>query len=211
MTMTNATQNPNFSGSKFHRLYGKCLSVALEATFPLDADLRFLVPELYTAELVYNPSHEVVRRAYSQSQLDYLRRRVYHPALEEGDMTKQDNVKVKFIPWVDDTDAQFYRILFRLKPLDGGGKTFRWMQLGRFGEEKPFGFDPQNPKKCYIYLDLLSKTSEFKPVYTKVQRDTGDFTYFVIEVAVAEDGVTLSAREVEPREAPEHLAKAMPA
>jgi hypothetical protein len=206
------TQDPNFSDSKFHRLFGKCLSVALEATFPLDVDLTFPNGAIYNNELIYTPSPDAVRKAYAQGQPQNLRRRVYHPALEEGDLTKQDAAAIKFVPWVDDAGVQFYRMLFRLRPLDGGGgKAFRWMQFGRSSEDKPFSFNPQDPKKCFIYLDLMSKTSEFKPVYIKVQKDTKDFCYFVVEVEVSADGVAIKARKVAAQEVPLHLSQAMPA
>jgi hypothetical protein len=56
----------------------------------------------------------------------------------------------------------------------------------------------------------MSKTTEFKPVYVKVQEDAGAFLYFVVEVEASEDGVAMKARKVGIEEVPAHLSRALP-
>lgn len=156
---------------KFHRLFGKDLSMALEATLDVRSKLKFdFDPELFGGnwDLLYRNGD--VWRAY-------------YPAVVEGNIAEQENARIRFVPWFSGPEVLHYRLCFRLQPLFS--KIFRWLKFGRFGfgEEKPFGFLENRP---YINLDFYSLTGAFAPLYAKVKDDRGEFIYFVIEAQMGD-------------------------
>ncbi len=188
------------SDQKFHRLYWRDLAVALEATFAGDTPIK-LVGEVNFPELIF-PAPEI---HLTREEV----RRVYHPAIADGDMAEKTEGKITFLPWVDETEVQFHRLVFRLRPA-GGNKKFRWVKFGRFGEDSAFGFNVlvHSP---YINLDFMSKRAEsFVPLFAKVHDGGSGFVYFELSAEVCEEAITLKVKRVAETEAPPPLAEAKP-
>lgn len=188
------------SGLKFHSLYGRHLAVALEATFAGDEIITVLVEELNFPDLIYPAL--VIRQTREEV------RRVYYPAIADGDMAGKTDGQIIFLPWVDETEVRFHRLVFRLRPAKGKNNKFPWVRFGRFGEDDAFGFIVT--RSPYIALDFMSKRAdEFVPLYVKTQ-DGSRFVYFVLSAEAGEEAVTLKVQWVNESEVPLHLAEAKP-
>lgn len=189
----------NFSISKFHPVFGKELSVALESTLNLQSNKELLVDR----EIYYRNKNLIFRNGDCW--------RIYYPAVISGDVTTGQEAKIDFWPWFSGPQVLYNRLTFRIRPREGN--FFHWMRFGRFQsedapEEKPFGFDPNKPP--YISLDFFSKRNDnFLPLFVKIREDGGEFTYFVIEGLWNEDA-TLKIRRVTESETPSHLAAIKP-
>lgn len=185
------------SPTKFHRIFGKELAVALEVIFDLSGGTNKnkvvpLIESFQFPELV-KCFDDVVR--------------VYHPAIGEGDVNHPDGLTIKFVPWVDVSGVSNYRLLFRQLPKSKSRKSEkRWMKAGRFDEEKTFGF----PDAGFIGLDFVSVREEFTPVFFKLLADDGSFFYVVISAKMEEGEAVLSAHRVNESEVPPHLQTALP-
>lgn len=198
---------PEISGQKFHRLFGRDLAVALEATFAGDTEIKFS-DETSQSEWFSTLVREI-KPAPEIHLTKEQSRRVYFPAMLKlsADMAAQKEGEIKFLPWVDETEVQFHRLVFRLRPT--GEKKIRWVRFGRFEEDNAFGFNLWT-ESAYINLDFFSKrANEFVPLYVKVQVGA-DFVYFLLSAEAREEAVTLKVRRVEAAAVPPHLAEAKP-
>ncbi len=183
------------TNSKFHRLFGKGLAVALEATLEVGSGELDFDPE----QIGGKPNQELLFRNGDCW-------RAYFPAVSDGGIQEGNGaVIVRFIPWFTGPNVLFYRICLRARPLYGN--TFRWLRFGRFGEEAPFGFSPAKP---FINLDFFSQSQEFNPLYVKVAGDNEEFIYFKVEAEWSEDGPALKLTRVNEQEAPLYLQAAKP-
>ena len=195
------------SGQKFHRLYGRDLAVALEATFPGDVKIKMLRKFKFPVPALIYPAPEI------RCQKEQVRR-VYCPAVAEGDMAEQTEGSIIFLPWVDESEVLFHRLVLRLRPggSEGGkNKKFRWLKFGRFGEDSAFGFNTTTDGTPFINLDFLSqRAEEFVPLYAKVHDGGSGFVCFKISAETCEEAVTLNVRRVTEAEIPPHLAETKP-
>ncbi len=192
-TMPAEAKTANSSNSKFHRLFGKELCVALEATLEVGSGELEFNTELFGGK----PNQELLYRKGDCW-------RAYFPAVSEGDVQEGNEAAVRFVPWFTGPNVLFYRVCFRLRPMFG--VSYRWLAFGRFGEEKPFGFQTAKP---FINLDFFSQSrSEFKPLYVKISGDNKEFIYFKIEAEWSEDGPALKLARVNEQDAPPHLQAA---
>lgn len=185
----------NLSNSKFHRLFGKELCIALEATLEVGSGELEFDAELFEGR----PNQDLLFRNGDCW-------RAYFPAVSSGDIQESNEAAVRFIPWFIGPNVLFYRICLRARPLYGN--TFRWLRFGRFGEEEPFGFQLAKP---FINLDFFSQSrEEFKPLYVKVEGNNREFIYFVIEAEWSEDGPALKLARANEQDVPPHLRVAKP-
>lgn len=188
------TQNGSIvSNNKFHRLFGKELAVALEATIDSSSD-----KELEIDPALYGRNQDLIYRKNNSWK-------IYHPAQINGGVSEQETAEIQFLPWFSGPPVLFYRIVFRLRQVTGN--IWPWFQFARFGEEKAFGFNPKISE--YIGLDFFSRSSEFVPLYVKAKTENG-FIYFVVEAELTEGGPILKIRGVAESEVPQHLAVARP-
>lgn len=181
------------SNSKFHRLFGKELCIALEATLEIDSGELEFDAGLFGGR----PNQDLLYRKGDCW-------RAYFPAVSDGDIRRDSEAIIRFVPWFAGPNVLFYRICLRVRPLYSN--AFRWLKFGRFGEEEPFGFSPAKP---FINLDFFSQSrEEFKPLYVKVA-DNKEFIYFVIGAEWSK-GPVLKLKRVEEQDAPPHLQAAKP-
>ncbi|MFH1672438.1 MAG: hypothetical protein ABIF87_03300 [Pseudomonadota bacterium] len=174
---------PNVSTSKFHPLFGSDIRVALEATFASDATFDF-VNGAYFSELIHqSPKHF----------------RIYYPAIVGGDMARDQEGRITFVPWIDESEAQYHRLCFWAQPVT----TKKFFALfGRFGETNGFGFN--DPRKPYLHLDFFGKRQDqFIPLYVRVRnRQSDEIVNLAIEGRAGEDQAELILRRVELNELP---------
>ncbi|MBI2063815.1 MAG: hypothetical protein HYT65_02385, partial [Candidatus Yanofskybacteria bacterium] len=146
---TTETTPPTVSNNKFHPVFGKELSVALESTLDPNSDKELDVDR----ELYGNNEHLIFRNVYCW--------RIYYPAAIKGDIRTDSEAVINFIPWFRGPEVLFSRLAFRAKPV--AGKIFQWVMFARFGEEKAFTFGKDKP---FINLDFFSKRNEnFLPLF----------------------------------------------
>lgn len=185
----------NLSNNKFHRVFGKELCVALEATLEVGSGELEFDAELFGGR----PNQDLLFRNGDCW-------RAYFPAVSIGDIRENSEAAIRFVPWFTGPNALFYRICFRARPLFGS--TFRWLKFGRFGEEESFGFQPAKP---FINLDFFSQSrGEFKPLYVKTVGDNKEFVYFMIEAEWSEDSPALKLARANEQDVPPHLRGAKP-
>jgi len=195
-TMPAEAKTVNSSNSKFHRLFGKELCVALEATLEVGSGELEFNTELFGGR----PSQDLLYRSGDCW-------RAYSPAVSSGDIRENDEAVIRFVPWFTGPNVLFYRLCFRGRPLFQRD-DFRWLAFGRYGEEKPFGF---NPSKPFINLDFYSRLQgEFKPLYVRVEEGRNRFVYFVIRAEWSEDGPMLKLARVNGQDTPPCLQAAKP-
>lgn len=181
--------------NKFHPIFGKELSVALESTLDTYSDKELDVDR----ELYGDNEHLIFRNGDCW--------RIYYPAAVNGDMATSQEATINFLPWFSGPEVLYNRLTLRARPKEG--KIFRWLMFARFGEEKSFTFGKDRPP--FISLDFFSKRNEkFLPLFVKVKTDRDRFTYFVLEGRWSEEAVTLEIRRVVESEVPPHLAAAKP-
>lgn len=180
---------------KFHSIFGADLRVALEATFDPHVNIE-PVGEVYPNLLHVSP----------------FVKRVYYPAISDGDMLCSLSGQVVFIPWVNEEEVQYHRLVLWAQSIDG--KNF-WMRFGRFGELESFTFNDVN--KPYIHLDFFSlRRDEFIPLYMRARNrffsENGlpEIINFVLEAEITEDSVALNLRRVDEAALPSHLAAEKP-
>lgn len=180
--------------TKFHRIFGKELTVALESTLDVlsGKELEF-DPDLYDG------NNNLIFR-------DGDCWRAYYPARCEGDITQDAEARIVFLPWFSGPEVLYNRLVLRWRPITS--KVYRWMAFGRFGEEKPFSFSQAKP---FINLDFFSKrNNQFLPLFVKVKTDSGEFVYFVIDGQWGETEVVLNIRRVTETQTPPHLISVRP-
>lgn len=186
-------QTQNFSNSKFHSIFGKELSVALESTLDTYSDKELDIDR----ELYGNNEHLIFRNGDCW--------RIYYPADVNGNMETNKEATINFLPWFSGPEVLYNRLTLRATPKEG--KIYRWVMFARFGEEKPFTFSKDKPH--FINLDFFSKRNDnFLPLFVKVKKDGGGFAYFVLEGQWSEEAVTLKISRVTESEAPPHLVAA---
>lgn len=183
-----------FSNAKFHQVFGKNLSVALEATLEVGSGELEFDNKLFGDK----PNPALLFRKGDCW-------RVYFPALKNGDLQKDNEASVSFVPWFEGPNVLYYRLCFRATPIFG--HTLPWIMFGRFSEEKPFGFQPEKP---FINLDFFSQSGSFKPLYVKLIGNNEDFVYFVIEGEWKEEGPLLKLKRIKKEDAPSYLQAAKP-
>lgn len=188
------TERKRKISSKFHRIFGKELTVALESTLDMFSDKEF----------------EIDRNLYAGNKDLIFRNdncwRVYYPARVDGDILTDNDAKIVFLPWFSGPEVMYNRLTLRCRPITG--RVYRWMAFARFDEEKPFSF---SLAKTFINLDFYSKrNNQFLPLFVKVKADGEDFIYFVLEGSWGEAEVTLNIRRVAESDVPPHLASAKP-
>lgn len=182
------------SSTKFHSIFGKELSVALEST--LD---HFSDKELEFNNELYGGNQDLIYR-----KLECWR--TYYPAALVGDITTDQEATISFLPWFSGPEVQYNRLVLRMRPITG--KIFRWMMLGRFGEEKSFSFAKENP---FINLDFFSKRNDkFLPLFVKIKTNAGEFIYFSISGEWGTDAVTLKIARTDESQVPPCLIAAKP-
>lgn len=181
---------------KFHHLIGKELSVALEATLEVGSGLLDFDPELFGNG---RPNQDLLYRNGDCW-------RAYFPAVSEGDVRRDKEATVRFIPWFSGPNVLYYRICLRAQPLYGD--KFCWLKFGRFNEDKPFGFLPAKP---FISLDFFSQQQDgFKPLFVKVLDDSGKLIYLVVEGEIGDEEAEIKVRRISEQDAPPHLQTAKP-
>lgn len=184
----------NVSNAKFHQVFEKDLSVALEATLNADS-----AQELEIDRDLYRGNENLIFRCHGCW-------RIYYPAIVSGNVTSDTEATISFLPWFSGPEVLYHRLVLRAKPI--AGKVFRWLMLARTGEEKPFTFSPD---KAYINLDFFSKRNDiFLPLFVKAKADSGELIYFVLEGQWSEEGVILKIRRITESEAPPYLVAAKP-
>lgn len=185
---------PSVSSNKFHRIYGKELSVALESTLDSLSGKDFdFDPQLYSG------NEELLFR-----RMDCWR--AYYPATVIGDLATSQETTINFLPWFSGPEVMYNRLAFRARPI--AGKIYRWMMFGRFGEEKPFTFAKDKP---FINLDFFNKRNDkFLPLFVKIQTDTKELIYLSISGEWSDDAVFIKIIRVNETEAPPCLAAAKP-
>ncbi len=182
------------STNKFQEVVHE-VGIAFEATLPASKPLSYSA-EFAFLRLVHSKPNETVVR-------------VNFPAILEGNLSVDAKSIINFIPWVDLTDAQFYRLVFRIQPK--GNNIYRKLCFGRFGEEKPFSFNPRSKGGSFISLQFLGYgTTEFNPVYLKVETDSiGIFKYYKVSAHGSDVAVKVVVEEVTPEQTPQHLQSAI--
>lgn len=182
------------SSSKFHPVFGKDFSVALEATLNPDSE-----QELDIDRVLYGGNENLIFRNGDCW-------RIYHPANVSGDVSNDSEAMIRFLPWFAGPEILYHRLVLRAMPITG--KIFRWLMLARSEEEKTFTFSQGKP---YINLDFFSKRNEnFLPIFVKVKTDKSNFIYFILEAQWSEEGVLLKIHRITESEAPQHLVAAKP-
>jgi len=193
----NQLEAQNIGGTpntKFHRVYGKELTVALESTLDPNSDKELDVDR----GLYGNNEHLIFRNGDCW--------RIYYPAIAEGDIRTDLEAVINFLPWFSGPEVLYNRLVLRARPITGS--VYQYIMFARFGEEKAFAFSKDRP---FINLDFFSKRNEkFLPLFVKVKTDNGGFTYFVLEAQWSEDAVTLKISVVAQSEVPPHLEAASP-
>ncbi|QQG45605.1 MAG: hypothetical protein HYW89_01635 [Candidatus Sungiibacteriota bacterium] len=174
-------------------IFGPDLKVALETTFPKD-----VVPQP-------NPLVSVPASIPPMDYHDDRVARYYHPAYEIG---PDVGGRLIFVPRFTEESKLLRRLVFRRKMDNRDPQRGRLdMMLAREGEEKPFGFscwkrgDKGNP--TYVALDFCSKTSEFVPVFVRIEQRMPVF--LKIEAEEITEGVLVSSKVVSSAEVPESL------
>ncbi|MDO8495593.1 MAG: hypothetical protein Q7S32_03720 [bacterium] len=197
MTTTRGGEmNERVSLDKFHSLFGRALSVALEGTFYPDPKAGPIeIPEEY-AKLSYA---EPVRGQV----------RFYYPAVASGDVRSKEEGVITFLPWFDRSLAAYHRIQLRVRPFQRGSRLMPRIMFARLGEEKAFTPEVKpGAEQTYLQLDFFSMREEmFLDLYVRVEDEKGP-AYFVIEADPKEntpEKVTLRVRRIDIKDAPTHL------
>ncbi len=184
---------------KFHAIFGADLKVGFETTFLKEVILN-LNPLYEKSGLIHTSIKELVKRV-----------RVYEPAIEvRGSCVDGEAAQVFFEP-VSQTSSLFRRLVFARKVSHHTQKPRCWMVAARHGEVSHFGFDSWN-SRGQRYLSLVySGTSEFVPVYIKIQ-DGKEGSFIYLEVWAWNDGgkIVVQGRRVEANEVPELLHSVKP-
>jgi len=183
--------------NKFHALYGADLKVGFETTFPRTVVLN-LYPLYKKSGLIHNHDKEPIKR-------------IYGPAVKIlGDCRNGEAAQVFFEP-VSQAGLLFRRLVFARKIEHFTQKPRRWMVAARHGEPIHFGFDSWNSRnERYLPLAYPGKSSQFVPVYFKIQTEGGDFVFLEIWAWDDSGKVVVQGRRVSEKEAPESLISASP-
>lgn len=184
-----ATKGGEVSVSKFHRVFGKALGVALEMTLLVEETLAVI------GEYDLRGRPEFENRGSN-----FLR--VFHPAIADGDMSQEGRRSgtIQFVPWVDGATALGYRLVLRYDP----ESLSPWIRLARFDEAGIFLLSK------FVNLDFLSKRSDgFIPVYVKVKTsDRPKPIYLEISAEADDEKVIVKIRRVAESKVPSYLAEA---
>ena len=193
-------QDNNVSSNKFHRIWGKYLTVALEAIFT-----KGTMPEaIALRDLSTQEKNLLIYQGYDALKL-------YTGALLEGNLFSDDDIKITSQPWfrtdIAGKEVQSYWLLFRSKALGPNFPIF-----ARFDEDKTFGpnsTDAYQPHLIYFGVRENEETKEletipFKPLYVKLKERHEDI-YLVIKSEVLGE---LQISIVPESEVPLHLATA---
>lgn len=183
-----AKKGGEVSVSKFHRVFGKALGVALEMILPVEETLAVI------GEYDLRGRPEFENRGSN-----FLR--VFHPAIADGDMSQEGRRSgtIQFVPWVDGATALGYRLVLRYDP----ESLSPWIRLARFGEERIFQLGK------FVRLDFLSMRSDgFVPVYIKAKIDQSKSIYLEISADGDDEKVIVKVRRVAKSKVPLYLAEA---
>jgi len=190
MNVATEIRSIRISPTKFHRIFGKALKVALETTFPVGTELVTISKwdGRNNPEFVYRGSNSL---------------RVYHPAYANGDLSEKESGVIQFIPWVDGTEALYHRLSLRYNLQDRS----TWIRMARFGEDSIF-----DPDQSFVNLDFFSIRSDgFIPIYVKISTKTlSGFTYLMIEGQASDEGASILIKKVVESDVPDILVMARP-
>ncbi len=193
-------RDSSISKNKFHRIWEKHLTVALEAIFTNGT----MPEEVALRELSTQEKNLLIYQGYDALKL-------YTGALLEGNLFSDDDIRITSQPWfrtdVEGKEVQSYWLLFRSKSLGPNFPIF-----ARFDETKTFGpnlDDVYQPHLIYFGVKENEETKQletipFKPLYVKLKERHED-VYLVIKSEVLGE---LQISIVQESEVPPHLATA---
>jgi hypothetical protein len=120
-------------------------------------------------------------------------RRIYHPAENNKDSIIFKPVTVR---------EKFKRLVFRAKNC--------WAIAGRFGEEKPFGFEKtrrRSPALDYISLAFPGPTGEFNKIYFIIKKGFYSIEILEVEANSAASLIVVSFANIGAGGLPHHMIK----